>query len=257
MARIRTIKPEHWSDKNLTNLPLPAHLLWIGTWNFSDDEGVFENDPVLIKSNVFPRRNDVRVEQVAQWLGQLVKARYIIPFVFNNVSYFIHRTFKAHQKIDRPNPSKVPAALIKKILDDDSTNDPRALVPVEESKVEESKVKGVYRKFAHLKISVDEFEKLKSSGYSKEDIDDILDKIQNYRANTKYSDLYMTANNWLKKDLKEKNSAKKEKEDGRGKSKFESTVDVFEGIRRDHGLFSFPRNSEGDDATEDQDFAPG
>ena len=42
MPRIRTVKPEHWSDKQLSEITLPAHLFWIGTWNFSDDEGVFE-----------------------------------------------------------------------------------------------------------------------------------------------------------------------------------------------------------------------
>src|SRR6185295_12834355 len=108
MARIRTVKPTHWNDKEQTKISLPAHLLWIGLWNFSDDEGVFENDPYLIKSQIFPRRTDIRTEQVTQWLDQLSTARFIIPFSHEGVGYYIHRTFKAHQKIDRPQPSKIP-----------------------------------------------------------------------------------------------------------------------------------------------------
>lgn len=137
MARIRTIKPQHWSDKELSNISLQAHLLWIALWNFSDDEGVFENDVILIKSQVFPRRTDVRVEQVSQWVDQLVKARFVIPFTFNGNGYYIHRTFKAHQKIDKPQPSKIPSEVIRGVFDEQSTNVRPCIV--EESIVKESK----------------------------------------------------------------------------------------------------------------------
>lgn len=122
MPRIRTVKPQHWGDKELPNISLQAHLLWIGIWNFSDDKGVIENDPLLIKSNVFPRRSDVRVEQVSQWIDQLVKARFLVPFTFNGEGYYVSRTFETHQRIDRPQPSKVPSDVIRRIVDEHSTN---------------------------------------------------------------------------------------------------------------------------------------
>jgi len=116
MARIRTIKPVHWNDKELPKITLGAHLFWIATWNFSDDEGVFENDLNFLKNQIFPRRTDIRMEQISQWIDQLVKARFIIPFVFENASYYIHRTFKIHQKIDKPQPSKIPVNIIRRTL---------------------------------------------------------------------------------------------------------------------------------------------
>jgi hypothetical protein len=137
MARIRTIKPKHVEDKELVNISLQAHLLWILMWPFSDDEGIIENDPLLIKSQVFPRRTDVRVEQVSLWLDQLVKARFIIPFDHDGIGYYIHRTFKAHQKIDKPQPSKIPSEVIRRILSEPSTNVPACIV--EERKVEEGR----------------------------------------------------------------------------------------------------------------------
>lgn len=133
MPRIRTIKPQHVADKELSNISLQAHLLWVLSWCFSDDEGVFENDPLLIKSQVFPRRTDVRVTDVSQWLDQLVKARFIIPFDHDGIGYYLHRTFKTHQKIDRPQGSKIPDSVIRRILDESSTNDRPCIV--EESKV--------------------------------------------------------------------------------------------------------------------------
>ena len=75
----------------------------------------------------------------------------------------------------------------------------------EEEEEEEGKEEvQVYRKFKHLSISVDEVEKLKSNGYTKIQIDEVLDKIENYSQNKKYSSLYITANNWLKKEKQEK-----------------------------------------------------
>lgn len=123
MARIRTIKPTHVNDKELANITLQAHLLWVLSWCYSDDEGVFENDPLLLKSQLFPRRTDIRVTDITQWLDQLDKARYIIPFDHQGQGYYIHRTFKAHQKIDRPQPSKIPSEIIQRALDDHSSND--------------------------------------------------------------------------------------------------------------------------------------
>jgi len=68
--------------------------------------------------------------------------------------------------------------------------------------------KEIYMSFKHLKITKAECIKL-NKNYTKEQIDTVLDSIQNYKGNSKYVSLYLTAKNWLKKEHGE-NGRKKE-----------------------------------------------
>lgn len=61
----------------------------------------------------------------------------------------------------------------------------------------------VYRAFAHLSISITDYEKLETE-YDKRTIDMVLDSIENYKDNKKYKSLYLTAKKWLTKELKKK-----------------------------------------------------
>ena len=59
----------------------------------------------------------------------------------------------------------------------------------------------IYRSFAHLSIKNADVEKLLTK-YSIDDIDEVLDSIENFKGNKKYSSLYLTASKWLSKNKK-------------------------------------------------------
>jgi len=81
-----------------------------------------------------------------------------------------------------------------------------------ENKEQQSKHREVYRAFAHLILFADEFELLKNSGFAKSEIDQILDEVENYKGNKKYTSLYLTAKKWLQKEKQV--AAQKEKATG-------------------------------------------
>lgn len=54
MARIRSIKPDFWTDEKIVELDFADRLLFIGLWNFCDDHGYFNYRPKRIKMQVFP-----------------------------------------------------------------------------------------------------------------------------------------------------------------------------------------------------------
>ena len=61
--------------------------------------------------------------------------------------------------------------------------------------------KDIYRSFAHLCITNADVEKLLTK-YSIDDIDEVLDSIENFKGNKKYTSLYLTASKWLSKNKK-------------------------------------------------------
>lgn len=73
----------------------------------------------------------------------------------------------------------------------------------------EDKEDNIYTSFDHLSITISEYNKLIELGYSESKIGDIFSRIQNYKNNSKYKSLYLTALNWLK-DEKDKTETKQE-----------------------------------------------
>ncbi len=107
MARIRTIKPEFWSDEKLSECSLSARLLFVGLWSFADDEGRMEYQPARIRMQVFPC-GTVPVKKLTEMLGELTERSLIRVYVVDSREYLDIPNFAKHQRINRPTPSKLP-----------------------------------------------------------------------------------------------------------------------------------------------------
>ena len=118
MARIRTIKPEFWEDEKLAKLPVYARLLFIGTWNFADDNGVLLANPVLMKSHIFPYE-DIGISTISEWIDMLVENGMLIRTTYNGKDYLVIRKFLIHQKINRKSIRiNLPLPVVLQVIDE-------------------------------------------------------------------------------------------------------------------------------------------
>ena len=98
MARIRTVKPEFWTDGKVVRLPFHVRLLFIGLWGLADDWGALEDDPERIKLTIFPA-DDIDVVEAIDCLEQFgLVARFLTEKGERLI--FIPK-FSKHQKIDK------------------------------------------------------------------------------------------------------------------------------------------------------------
>lgn len=86
-----------------------ARLLFIGIWNFCDDEGRHPLAPKQIKALVFPG-DGFTADEIAGMLDELSANDLIRPYAVEGKEYF-EVTGWQHQKIDRPQKAKYPAPL--------------------------------------------------------------------------------------------------------------------------------------------------
>lgn len=106
MARIRTIKPEFWTDEDMAELSEPACLLAIGLLNYADDEGYFNANPKLIKAAVFPIREPSAPIPVL--IRELSNCGYLSMFSTSDGKQFGAITnFLKHQVVNKPKESKI------------------------------------------------------------------------------------------------------------------------------------------------------
>jgi len=104
MARIRTIKPDFWTDEKIVELSAFARLLFIGLWNFADDEGRMVCSPKRIKMQILP----ADPADSPRLLDELSGAKLIERYVVDGIEYLEINNFARHQKIDKRFPSKLP-----------------------------------------------------------------------------------------------------------------------------------------------------
>ena len=107
MARIRTVKPEFWTNSTTGRLSGPATKLYLGLQNHADDYGVIRYDVAQFKAVIMPYEKSERVVEKA--IAELAQAGadenphgLVVPFYAGSKGYLWLPYFTKHQKVDRP-----------------------------------------------------------------------------------------------------------------------------------------------------------
>jgi len=104
MARIRTIKPDFWTDEKIVELSFEARLFFIGSWNFADDNGNLQRSARKLKMQIFPA-DAIDCEPIIQ---SLMTHGLFREYEVNGEKYLHIKGFKTHQVINRPSKTGLP-----------------------------------------------------------------------------------------------------------------------------------------------------
>ena len=110
MARIRSIKPGYCTSEAIAELSLGCELHFVKLWMYCDDYGRALDNPRLIKAAVWPLRDEVTAEQVAEWQDELEKHNRIVRYTVKGKALFEVCNWSEHQKPQHPKDSEWPSA---------------------------------------------------------------------------------------------------------------------------------------------------
>jgi hypothetical protein len=98
MARIRSTKPEMWTDETLADCSIPARLLFVASLNFADDNGNLERSARQLKAKTLPY-DSIDCEPLIQ---ELLRTGLFVEYEVADKTYLHIKGFLKHQKIDHP-----------------------------------------------------------------------------------------------------------------------------------------------------------
>jgi hypothetical protein len=133
MPRKRQIDPKFWLNGDISKISDRAKLLYIGLWNFADDNGTIENNPNEIRAAVFPYNSQIKVEK---YLEELIKIKKIIPYEAEGKNFLWIKNFLRHQKIDYPSYKNPLSENIRREI----ARIQRGLATNRESRVEKNRI---------------------------------------------------------------------------------------------------------------------
>ncbi len=126
----------------------------------------------------------------------------LLQVCFEPIKQNLKRDLKTYEKMCKKRSDAGKKGMAKRWKKDNKDNKCyKPITKITDSVSVSVSDKDIYKSFAHLSISVDQFNKL-NKDYSQDQINSVLEAIENFKQNTKYKSLYLTAKNWLKKEPK-------------------------------------------------------
>lgn len=104
--RIRSIKPEFWTSYAVAALPEPTALLFVGLWNYVQDNGVGRDDALLIKAALYALREEIHAADVTSRMDDLEQVGLIHRYASGDVALFYVVGWDEHQVIRKASRCK-------------------------------------------------------------------------------------------------------------------------------------------------------
>lgn len=123
MARIRSVKPEFWSDRSIARVSRDARLLYISLWNQADEHGRLHGDPRWVKGHCLPYEDDLDLADIDRLLDELENLGKVRRYVHDGDPYLYLPNLKKHQRLES---AKVPSRLPEPPEPDDDPSVRRA-----------------------------------------------------------------------------------------------------------------------------------
>lgn len=108
MARRRMSDPNLWQSEDVSRLSLFARLLLVGMISHADDAGRGRASPNYLKSIVFPY-DEISTSQVEDALEEITRNVTISVYKVHDSSFYQFDHWKKWQRVDKPQPSLIPA----------------------------------------------------------------------------------------------------------------------------------------------------
>lgn len=109
MARIRSAKPDFWTDPLMVSLPREIRFTFKGLWEVcADDFGRFLADARVVKGKVWPMDDDLTPKKIDRFLTTLAERKRIVLYSQYGVRYGYIVNWLKHQRVSHPSPSIFP-----------------------------------------------------------------------------------------------------------------------------------------------------
>jgi hypothetical protein len=136
MARIRSVKPEFWTDRKLARLTRDARLLYISMWNQSDEHGRLHGDARYVKGHCLPYDDDLGLDDIDALLNELQAFGRVLRYEVEGDPYLFlphlarHQRLEAHKQESRlPPPPSHPARVSTSPRDSEDSPEKSAQSP--------------------------------------------------------------------------------------------------------------------------------
>lgn len=107
--RIRTLKPENWSDRAIRSVGREARLLRDVLITLADDDGRWLHSWTAIAGHGYPGDVDVNATKIDKWSGELVAAKVIHLYSIDAERYGCFPKWHLHQSMQKYRMSDLPS----------------------------------------------------------------------------------------------------------------------------------------------------